>query len=75
MTEYVTISELETRLKGINDKLSRNEEKTDDKFAMLEKLLNEKLTTMQLMMDKNLAQHQVIASELSSRTERQSELE
>ena len=66
MTEYVTISELETRLKGINDKLSRNEEKTDDKFAMLEKLLNEKLTTMQLMMDKNLAQHQVIASEMKA---------
>ncbi len=66
VSEYVTVAELELRLKGINDKLSRYEEKTDDKFVLLEKLLNEKLTTMQLIMDKNLAQHQAIASEMKA---------
>ena len=62
--EYVTKPELDIRLKGITDRQKATEEKTDSQIASMEKLIDGKLTVLQLMMEKNLAQYQALSSEM-----------
>ena len=64
--EYVTKNELDTLLKIITDKQQADARITEERFASLEKLIDSKLTTIELMMDKNLAQHQAIASDMKA---------
>ena len=64
--EYITKGELDTVLKRITDKQQSGERMTEERFTSLEKLIDSKLTTIGLMMDKNLAQHQATASEMKA---------
>lgn len=64
--EYATKGEMDIFLKRITDRQEIDEERTNERFSSLDKLIDTKLTTMQLMMDKNLAQHQAIASEMKA---------
>ena len=64
--EYITKGELDTVLKRITDKQQSGERMTEERFTSLEKLIDSKLTTIGLMMDKNLARHQATASEMKA---------
>ena len=62
--EYVTKTELDMRLNVITDRQAQEAERNAERFSSMENLLDSKLTMMQLMMEKNLAQYQAAASDL-----------
>ena len=62
--EYVTKPELDIRLNAISTSQKHEAERNEERLASMEKLIDSKLTLMQLMMEKNLAQYQAAASEL-----------
>ncbi|MBQ2615921.1 MAG: hypothetical protein IJG51_09415 [Synergistaceae bacterium] len=64
--EYITKKEIDIILNGITDKHEADLKRTEERFASLEKLIDSKLTTIQLMMDRNLAQHQAVASDMKA---------
>ena len=64
--ENVTKPELDMRLKGITDRQDRDAERTDERLQGLERLLDGKLAVMQMLMEKNLAQYQAVASEMKA---------
>ena len=64
--ENVTKPELDMRLKGITDRQDRDAERIDERLQGLERLLDGKLAVMQILMEKNLAQYQAVASEMKA---------
>ena len=63
-SEYVTKPELDIRLNAISAGQKHEAERNEERLASMEKLIDSKLTVMQLMMEKNLAQYQAAASDL-----------
>ena len=66
--EYVTKGELDMRLKGITDKQAHDSEREEERLQSMERLLDSKMVMMQMLMEKNLAQYQAVASEMKAET-------
>ena len=62
--DFVTRSELNIHLKGIDDRISFNEHVNDVRIAAIEQKLDNHLEIMKAIMEKNLAQNREIASEM-----------
>ncbi len=55
MPEMVTKPELDLRLKGITDRQTADREHTDERLQSMEKLLDGKLTVIQMLLEKQEA--------------------
>ena len=64
--EYMTKGEIELRLNALREKVQHEKERTDERFNSLERLIDEKLERMQIIMEKNLAQYEAVANSMSA---------
>lgn len=64
LPEYVTKPELEIRLKGITDKQTMDSERQDERLITMEKLLDSKLTVIQMQLEKHESRMDAKISEM-----------
>ena len=64
LPEYVTKPELDLRLKGITDRQTTDREREDDRLISMEKLLDSKLTLLQMQLEKHEARTDAKLSEM-----------
>ena len=64
--EYVTKPELDMRLKGITDKQTHDSERQDERLQSMEKLIDGKLTIIQMLMEKHEARTDAKISEMKA---------
>ena len=65
-SDYVTKDELNLRLEVITDRQAQTDARNDERYSSMERLLDNKIGMIQVLGEKNLAQYQVIASEMKA---------
>ncbi|MBQ6773984.1 MAG: hypothetical protein IJP48_08000 [Synergistaceae bacterium] len=61
---YVTKGELDLRLRNIDDKITHQGTRTDERLISMERLFDEKLARIELIFEKTIANQEKIASDM-----------
>lgn len=63
-SEYVTRGELDIKLKSIEDTEAHRNERTEERHASLEKMIDVKLSRMEALIDRSISENRAMVSDI-----------